>query len=374
MNVAYWSDRREKVFPFSNHISIESLKKTDSYKKLRQYLEKLWIHWLEDMVNFLDKNEGWSFSQIVDETGIHRDELRLIKQVLNNAACLQVFQIFLERTSYVRENPELIPVPSGIWRWQVEWINFREMSSLLWGKHFGSYIAVELRRKRIQGRIHLALHLSLDVTVQKLILGYVRLLHIGNIPSSRALEFFIQYFTRAWNSIFEDIITEYLNNRESSDVAIPLTFLERTLMEDYGQKHEWTLYASPLYSIIPNTHTPELLFFLKQKKWDTSMQEIREFLRRQRMTSMRSALSQDASRISSGQNMGDFYIDEHETVSAHPHDDAIDIPFFGWCPFAKTKIDGKTNAFLKMYEVFDEWLLLILEGLQEKWLITLKKD
>lgn len=59
------------------------------------------------------------------------------------------------------------------------------------------------------------------------------------------------------------------------------------------------------------------------------MQEIREFLRRQRMTSMRSALSQDASRISSGQNMGDFYIDEHETVSAHPHDDAIDIPFFG---------------------------------------------
>jgi hypothetical protein len=64
------------------------------------------------------------------ELALDPDELRLLKQVLNNNICLIVFEKFAERTANIRKDGNHLPIPSLTEAHGIDAISIKDVKNL----------------------------------------------------------------------------------------------------------------------------------------------------------------------------------------------------------------------------------------------------
>lgn len=90
---------------------------------------------------------------------------------------------------------------------------------------------------------------------------------------------------------------------QNTDLALPYTFLERSLMEDMHYRNYGTTFFSGLSHIIPNLNARELVMYVRGKQGILSLEGIEKFLSRQRQINIREALSMEGGKFANSRNM-----------------------------------------------------------------------
>ncbi len=369
MNITTTASWEPREYPFRNTIDKNELLTTELYKKVSAFLDWLWIQELTDLSAFFDKKSPQGFSEILENLWIDRDELRLLKQWISNNLCQGIFQVFLERTAHIRSNSKMIPVLGTSQRWEIEAMEIGWVHKILWTQVSIWVFRILAKQENYKNHTHhfcSAVWRNQTTFYRFLAAKFAKKLHIRN---DYPIEFFVSFLAYSWHEIFEEIMEEYMS--QNTDLALPYTFLERSLMEDMHYRNYGTTFFSGLSHIIPNLNARELVMYVRGKQGILSLEGIEKFLSRQRQINIREALSMEGGKFANSRNMRIQELWEDGWFHAKPIDRGLDLPSFWWCPFAQVKTGTGKNAFLEMYTVFDDWFIIMLKSLAENNLIRL---
>lgn len=335
------------------------------------FLDKNSLQSTWDLNTFFRELSGEKVEDFMKELSINPDELRLLKQALNNNICLILFEKFIERTAVIRKNGDHLPIPSLSEANAIDSISIKEIKNLYRSKVMQYLFLTKIIAGWYSDKVWNLISDSSKITWIQWKIMFSRLATWAESRYDFPIKFYTEFFIRSWHLIFIDMINGFFNDTNHKDLARWYLFLENILMRDLANKHDWMTFQSKIYNLIPNTNLSELLTFIESSQWALSINEIELFLKRQTTKNIGDSLSEEGHLLAGPDSRKKVIIDWVAHVKEKIHSN-VPLPTFWGCPFAKTKTSEWKNAFLEMYTLFNEWYILIIKQLADNKLIYLK--
>jgi len=346
-----------KAYGVSNFSSIEEIRASEWFQLIMNSetiqnssdLSTFWEH-----ISSLDFSESWKNKEYHT---MDLDTLRSLKQALNNQICLYVFEVFLSAIKNLQNNE--IPWIKLVWERTIaikpvtlhDFILLHDENTK-WAAtiHGKSVYSQKFVTSQVSNTV---LSLIFPNLKRKLIAKYISLFEMPlQIYFKSLTEDIFQWID---TTIWEDIIKVYL-------------LLENLIMH-ITQEEVGKSFCSYTPFIIPNSNRYLLEQFIKHdSEKNIDIDEITEFLEKQTKAKLRLSMSHDAAQALNGGNIRfDACKGIYDVLTHKNKTDDFQHTELGWCPFAKSQIQGK-NAFVEMHRIFDMFYVRILKELQALWI------
>jgi hypothetical protein len=361
----------EHQYPFTNNISFTKVTQQVAYKKVIDFLDKKSLHSTWDLNAFFEKLSGETVENLMKELALDPDELRLLKQVLNNNICLIVFEKFAERTANIRKDGNHLPIPSLTEAHGIDAISIKDVKNLYGSRAMQYLFLTKIMVGWYSDKVSNLVNDSVKITWIQWKLMFSKLATWVKSRYDFPIKFYTEFFIRSWHLIFIDMLNSFFNDTDNKDLARWYVFLENILMRDLANKQDWNTFTSDTYHLMPNTNLSELMTFIDNSEWAMYLGDIESFLRRQTQKNIKDSLDKDGHLLAGPDSRKKIIIDWVAHIKEKTRD-SLPLPTFWGCPFAKTKTSEWKNAFLEMYTLFNEWYIVIIKQLADNNLISLK--
>ena len=312
-----------------NNSSPEDINSSDLFKRVSHVLETLEI---TDITQTQKIEESWVKTQLAS---FDINELRLLKQALNNQICLSVFQKFLDIVSTLREHELLCPTAE----WEIDTISCDD---------YMNWDSKKFKNIRTPKRLFFSRWEATKWALFSELQKQPQLLFINN-PVTKKLfpwiqknlkTFYVWFYVRILAWVFDALLEKYVTAHRNSPAIITYLCLEN-YVEQYTSESEGVLFSSRTHQIFPNMSSD---FILKAIELWFSSDKIQHWLAKHYKEDIKSAL-------------WDFQVPWAPKL--------IQENDLWGCPFAKSKINWE-NAFHHMFQTLDAYLLTLLQALEKK--------
>ncbi len=296
----------------------------------------------------------WLYSKL---DTIDLESVRTLKQALNNYFCTAVFQSFKN---------------------QADWIESWSLITLRGGK---------LEKVKVEEFFYNSIHPFLLTYILEIssFLNFLKIPVWKMIPQKYKANI-INYYFNVWRFIVKNIFLQILQDVIYGSEEHKKLFWEYLALESYTLRkipvNETQGFCSIIdYVLLNNSMTYLKKYLFEELKWNTDIEKITRFLKKQAEYEIILSSSLKAADVgnffehswwkSKGMIFSEkewcYIINTSEVNRNSTHlSEYAWLKRLQWCPFARTKLLNEENAFMAMFEILDKYFLVILEELKRK--------
>lgn len=336
-----------------NNLSQQEIEALPFFQEITKIAEQFWEKIIPLHLNEEYNNQVSDFPKELQ--GYNIQDIRMLKQSLNNTVCLKIFQAFLEDIDQLWEH-ELFSYN----------LNHEKKTFNLIELDIDDFLNLSdsVTKQWINHNNKSTWNKAIDATVLDILkLVPKKLLH-SLFPEK--ILWIREKYIRVFNYMIHRIFKEYLLytcEQESVRQVFKTYLLLEEYTDAYFYREDWESFSSWTNIIIPVNHCHDIITWIHEWYWSN---EIDQKLKQQTKIDMHDSLYSKVWAMQRNNNV--HGIDEEYVLSWKDREVLV------WgCPFAKSKIDWDSkfnwkNAFNTMFGLFDEYMIKILRELEKRWI------
>ena len=371
------SQHTSESFGIKNSASLEEIRNDETFQFLSEFIKKNWIERETKEFNGEEriligsdpdfKDKYWFLSDSIASWTIEwisLNEIRNLKQALNNQICLYVFHKFLDQISDFKD----CEIPC-IRKWEDESIEVYPITTK-------EFVRLDEAAKNVS--VISELHkfppalLQFWTSFNGRILAFIQ----SKEAKARIIWHFLDLFTKVIVVFFEQKVNAIFQKKSGEsiqDIVELYLFLEHFVVYHTSERKSQPLTSFTQYIVLNHNNNYIGRFLIESAQKNNKIptkQEIKLFLSRQTKHHTKTIRDSKSTHM---HNTDQIEYDVQEWVFSALENGVWDswskeLDSLWWCPFAKSQIEWtKDNAFLKMFETFDEYYLMIIEELNKRW-------